>query len=433
MPEIVTQFKPTPVQIQAQQLLTGDALHTLLFGGSRSGKTFVTVYQIVCRALIAPNSRHCILRKHFSDINKSIISDTFPSVIDKCLPGLTYDLNKSLFYARFPHNGSEIWFGGLDAGDKILGNEYVTMYFNEVSELNYDQLETAYSRNAQKCSSLRNRFFYDENPVGKTHWSYKLFVEGVNPVDNTKLLHPENYCSMRMNPADNAVNLSETYLEQLKSLSAKKRARFLDGEWQDDSANALWKRSTMINPFRCHGVNPDELDRIVVAIDPAVTSTDQSDETGIIAAGVKYGRNGADDHFYVLDDFSLKGSPTEWANTAIEVYDYYSADRIIAEVNNGGDMVETVIRNIDDQVAFSAVRATRGKILRAEPIAALYEKGRVHHAGEFQLLEDQMCNFTGSDGEKSPDRLDALVWAITELADGGSGEASDGGAAAFTY
>lgn len=433
MPEIVTQFKPTPVQRQAQQLLTGDALHTLLFGGSRSGKTFVAVYQIVCRALIAQNSRHCILRKYFSDINKSIISDTFPSVIDKCLPGLTYDLNKSLFYARFPHNGSEIWFGGLDAGDKILGNEYVTMYFNEVSELNYDQLETAYSRNAQKCSSLRNRFFYDENPVGKTHWSYKLFVEGVNPIDNTKLLHPENYCSMRMNPADNAVNLSETYLEQLKSLSAKKRARFLDGEWQDDSDNALWKRSTMINPFRVRSINPDELDRIVIAIDPAVTSTAQSDETGIIAAGVKYGKVGADDHFYILEDGSLRGTPSEWARSALRLYYYYSADRIIGEVNNGGDLIESVIRGEDDLVSFRSVRATRGKILRAEPVAALYEKGRVHHAGEYQLLEDQMCNYTGVEGEKSPDRLDALVWAITELMDDSSGSVQQGANMALTY
>lgn len=425
-------FRPTPVQQQAKRLLGGDALHTLLFGGSRSGKTFINIWAIVARAILEPESRHCILRKFFAMANKSIINDTFPKVMKVCFPQVPYTLNKSLFYAKIPNN-SEIWFGGLDEGDKILGNEYATMYFNEISELSYDQVETAYSRNAQKCIRIRNRFFYDENPVGKTHWSYKLFVEGLNPADNTPLLHPENYCSMRMNPMDNLANLSDTYIAQLQSLSARKRARFLDGDWQDDSANALWKRSTMINPYRVHNINPDELDRIVIAIDPAVTSTDQSDETGIVAAGVKYGRNGADDHFYVLDDFSLKGSPTEWANAAIEVYDYYSADRIIAEVNNGGDMVETVIRNIDDQVAFSAVRATRGKILRAEPVAALYEKGRVHHAGEFQLLEDQMCNFTGLDGEKSPDRLDALVWAITELADGGSGEASDGGAAAFTY
>lgn len=417
MPEIVTKISLTPAQRQAQALLTGDALHTLLFGGSRSGKTFITIYQIICRALIAEGSRHCILRRYFSDVNKSIISDTFPSVIEKCLPGLPYELNKSLFYARFPHNGAEIWFGGLDAGDKILGNEYVTMYFNEVSELNYDQLETAYSRNAQKISNLRNRFFYDENPVGKTHWSYKLFVEGVNPIDNTKLRNPENYCSMRLNPMDNMANLSSTYIEQLQSLSAKKRARFLDGEWQDDSENALWKRSTMINPFRVHNIDPGELDRIVIGIDPAVTSTEKSDETGIVAVGVKRGKSTADNHYYVLEDGSMRGTPSQWAEAAVELYWYYKADRIVAEVNNGGDLVESVIRNADPGASFKAVRATRGKILRAEPIAALYERGVVHHAGYFNRLEDQMCNYTGDIKEKSPDRLDALVWAITELSE----------------
>ena len=274
-----------------------------------------------------------------------------------------------------------------------------------------------YSRNAQRCKKIRNHFFYDENPVGKTHWSYKLFVSGINPTDNTKLIRPDNYCSMRMNPADNIENLSESYIEQLKSLSARKRARFLEGEWQDDSENALWKRSTMINPFRVANIDPSELDRIVIAVDPAVTSTKKSDETGIVAVGMKRGQRGADNHYYVLEDQSMKGTPGEWAEQACELYWLYSADRIIAEVNNGGDLVETIIRNADPQVAYKSVRATRGKILRAEPVSELYERGLVHHVGEFQQLEDQMCNYTGDIGEDSPDRLDALVWGITELSE----------------
>jgi PBSX family phage terminase large subunit len=425
-------FKPTPAQIDAIKLLGGDALHTLLFGGSRSGKTFIIVWAIVARALLEPGSRHCVLRRYFAMLNKAIVNDTFPKVMQICYPNIPYTLNKSLFFARFP-NGSEIWFVGLDEGDKILGNEFATMYFNEVSEMSYDSLETAYSRNAQKCKRIRNHFFYDENPVGKTHWSYKLFVSGLNPTDGTKLIRPENYCSMRMNPVDNLANLSDTYIEQLQSLSARKRARFLEGEWQDDSENALWKRSTMINPFRVHGIDPAELDRIVVAIDPAVTSNDNSDETGIVVVGIKYGKVGIDDHFYVLEDGTRRGSPSEWARAALELYYYYSADRIIGEVNNGGDLIETVIRNEDANVPFKAVRATRGKILRAEPVAALYEQGRVHHDGELQLLEDQMCNYTGADGEKSPDRLDALVWAITELMGDYSGSADNGGHVPLTY
>lgn len=425
-------FKPTPAQIEAIKLLGGDALHTLLFGGSRSGKTFIIVWAIVARAMLEPGSRHCILRKYFSAVNKSIINDTFPKVMQLCFPQVPYSMNKSLFFARFP-NESEIWFGGFDGGDKILGNEYATMYFNEVSEFGYDRLETAYSRNAQKCMKLKNHFFYDENPVGKTHWSYKLFVEGVNPIDGTLLANPGNYCSMRLNPADNKVNLSDTYLAQLQSLSAKQRARFLDGEWQDDSENALWKRATMINPYRHVHCNPEELDRIVIAVDPAVTSAESSDETGIVVAGVKYGGRNADNHYYVLDDYSMRGTPNEWAERLVELYYGYEADRIVAEVNNGGDMIEALIRDKDKSVAFQAVRATRGKILRAEPIAALYERGIVHHVGEFPILEDQMCNYTGGVAEKSPDRLDALVWALTQLSGNNSGHIGGGADLALTY
>ena len=229
-------FSKTKAQTEAVRLLCGDATHILLFGGSRSGKTFILVRSVVIRALRAAGSRHCILRKHFTDLNKSIVCDTFPAVMEKCFPEMPYALNKSLYFARFP-NGSEIWFGGLDKGDKILGNEYATMYFNEISEISYDQVETAYSRNAQRCDGLVNRFYYDCNPPGKSHWSYKLFEDGVNPADNKAVLHPELYAHMRMNPVDNLENLSETYLQSLEMLSARKKARFLRGEWQESPSH----------------------------------------------------------------------------------------------------------------------------------------------------------------------------------------------------
>ena len=415
------EFRLTAVQREASALLGGKARHTLLFGGSRSGKTFVIIAKIVARALIEPESRHCCLRKYFSDINRAIICDTFPAVMKMVYPEVRYTLNKSLFFVSLP-NGSEIWFGGLDAGDKILGNEYATIYFNEVSQIEYSQIETAYSRNAQKCSAIKNRFYYDENPVGKTHWSYRLFVQGVNPADNTILADPENYCSMRMNPADNRDNLSDAYLGQLRTMSSRNRARFLEGEWQDDSENALWKRSTMIDPFRAIHP-PAELERLVIGVDPAVTSADASDLTGIVAAGMA--RNAAGEpEYYVLEDRSLKASPNDWAGAVIDLYDDLDADRVVAEVNNGGDLVEALLRRTEPSVSFRAVRATRGKLVRAEPIAALYERGIVHHVGSFQELEDQMCNYTGAADEKSPDRMDALVWALTELSSG-SGEVSE--------
>ena len=156
---------------------------------------------------------------------------------------------------------------------------------------------------------------------------------------------------------------------------------------------------------------PPELRRIVVAIDPAASTGADADETGIVVAGL----SASGDDAYVLDDFSGHFTPHHWAARALAAYRDFAADRIVGEVNNGGDMVEATLRALDPAASFKAVHASRGKVLRAEPVAALYERGRVHHVGAFPALEDQMCGFTGARTAPSPDRLDALVWAVTEL------------------
>jgi predicted phage terminase large subunit-like protein len=179
----------------------------------------------------------------------------------------------------------------------------------------------------------------------------------------------------------------------------------LDGEILDDNPGALWKRD-QIETLRVTQHPP--LIRIAVAIDPAVTANEGSDETGIIVGGV-----GEDGHGYILDDKSLRARPPEWARTAVTAYYMHKADRIFAEVNNGGDLVEATIRIIDPAIPYTAVHASRGKVTRAEPVAALYERGRVHHVGTFPDLEDQLCSW--EQGMSSPDRLDALVWLLTEL------------------
>ena len=188
----------------------------------------------------------------------------------------------------------------------------------------------------------------------------------------------------------------------------------------DDNPNALWQRGN-IDEHRVMKA-PVELERIVVAIDPAVTSNADSDETGIVVAA--RGRERLPDgdsvsHFYVLADCSLRDTPEQWGRRAVAAYNEINADRIVGEVNNGGDLVETVLRNIDRNISYTAVRASRGKTTRAEPVAALYEQGRVHHVGTLGALEDQLCDYDPAVSEKSPDRMDALVWAITELMDDG--------------
>ncbi len=182
----------------------------------------------------------------------------------------------------------------------------------------------------------------------------------------------------------------------------------LDGELIADQDGALWRRD-WIEAARVRAV-PD-LDRIVVAVDPPASST--GDECGIVVAG----RGGSDG--YVLADYSLGGlTPAGWAARVMQAYADFDADAIIAEANQGGDMVKSVLQQADADAPVKLVHASRGKITRAAPIAALYEAGRVHHAGLFAALEDQMCHYDGSKGAKSPDRMDALVWALSDLFEG---------------
>jgi phage terminase large subunit-like protein len=173
-----------------------------------------------------------------------------------------------------------------------------------------------------------------------------------------------------------------------------------------EAPGALWRQAE-IDEHRVTG-HP-ELRRIVVAIDPAVTSSEQSDETGILVGG-RHEKEG-----YVLEDGSGRYSPRGWAVHAIDLFDKWKADRIIGETNNGGDMIEETLRAIRPNIPFKKVTASRGKDARAEPVAALYEKGMVHHVGQFPLLEEQLCTWERLSTHRSPDRLDALVWAMTEL------------------
>ena len=217
---------------------------------------------------------------------------------------------------------------------------------------------------------------------------------------------------------ENMSNLADAFFTRIikKYEGTRLGRQELNAEVLDDNPGALWKRGPMIDACRIGSSQvPANLTRIVVGVDPAVTATEESDETGIVVAA-----KGPQDppHFYVLADASVAmASPDQWASRAVEAFDTWHADRIVGEVNNGGDLVEAVIRHKRPLVSYEAVRASRGKVLRAEPIAALYEQGRVHHVGCFPTLEDQMCDYDPNSSTKSPDRMDALVWALTQLSD----------------
>ena len=217
---------------------------------------------------------------------------------------------------------------------------------------------------------------------------------------------------------DNQRNLAPSFFTAVirKYEGTRLGRQELNAELLDDNPSALWTHA-LIDAARVKEA-PADMRRVVIGVDPAVTSNEESAETGIIPVGAKW--MGDTEHYFVLDDRTVSDKPSGWARATVSAYHDHKADRIVAEVNNGGDLVESVIRNVDRNVAYSSVHASRGKTKRAEPVAALYEQGRVHHVGVFAQLEDQMCSWDPtlpSDQQKSPDRMDALVWAITELSD----------------
>ena len=211
---------------------------------------------------------------------------------------------------------------------------------------------------------------------------------------------------------DNSANLAASFMEQITAKYAGTRLgrQELEAEILDDVPGALWTRK-MLDDQRVK--DAPEMSRVVVAIDPSGTDgNDEGDEIGIVAAG-----RGVDGRGYVLGDYTCKLSPDGWARRAITAYYQHEADRVVAERNFGGAMVRAVIRSADGGVPFKEVTASRGKAARAEPVSALYEQGRVSHIGSLPLLEDEMCLMTASGymGERSPNRVDALVWALTEV------------------
>jgi phage terminase large subunit-like protein len=247
-------------------------------------------------------------------------------------------------------------------------------------------------------------------------WGDRLATTTPRPIKLLKALlarEGQDVVVTRGSTFENEANLAPTFVQALRDRYEGTRLgrQEINAELLSDTPGALWHLEWL---DRDRVARAPELQRIVVAIDPAVSNNEGSDETGIIVAGI-----GGDKHAYVIEDISGRYAPHEWAAKAIEAYRRHKADRIIAEINNGGQMVEATIRMVDPVASFKSVHASRGKVVRAEPIGALYEQRRVHHVGTFPTLEDQMCAFT-SDFDRgragySPDRVDALVWALTEL------------------
>ena len=415
----------TPRQLEAQGILAGDATHMLLVGGSRSGKTFLIVRNIVMRLLKAPASRHAIFRFRLNHLVTSVFLDTFPKVMRLAYPGVEHATHVQDKYVTFG-NGSELWFAGLDDKDrteKILGMEFATLFFNEASQIPWASVTTALTRLAQKAEQrienrspapLKLRAYYDCNPPSKSHWTYRLFVERRDPETREPLRNAADYAYFAINPTDNLENLSPEYIGQLEALPARMRVRFLEGRFAEANPNALFPDEVLDKWRVLDGAVPD-LVRVVIAVDPSGSGdadNADNDAIGIVVAGI-----GTDGNAYVLEDDTVKAGPATWGKIAASAYERHAADCIVGETNYGGAMVAQTIQVARPRTPFKGVVASRGKAVRAEPFAALYETGKVRHVGRFVELEEELAGFStaGYTGAGSPNRADALIWALAEL------------------
>jgi phage terminase large subunit-like protein len=306
-------------------------------------------------------------------------------------------------------NGSQAWAYNATEPDQLRGPQHHFAWVDELAKFRYiqdtwDQLQFGLRL------GTKPRVLVTTTPQPKG------LIKELVAAEDTGRVHVTRGATL-----DNAANLATSTVESLYSRYGGTRLgrQELNGEILGDIPGALWSADG-IEQTRIKKEDMPELERIVVAIDPAASSEEKSDENGIVVVGMARDADGYA-RGYVLADRTLRGTPEEWSRAAIKAYREFDADKLIAEKNQGGEMVSAVLRAADRNVPVSLVHATRGKHIRAEPISALYEQGRIHHVGRFDLLEDQMTAFSIDNlrdkNSGSPDRVDALVWGLTELFD----------------
>jgi len=368
----------------------------LILAGRGWGKTRTGAQDIVSYACRNENVRCAVVAPTFGDLRR-VCFEGSSGIVSLLSEELYANGKKKSGYNRSAveiqlFNGSLITGYAASEPDRMRGPQYHRAWCDELAAWRY----------SDAWDQLQFGMRLGKNPQ-------TIITTTPRPTPLIRLLHDRKDCIVTTGSTfENEANLAQSALELFKERYEGTRLgrQELYAEILDEVEGALWTYS-MIEESRVREM--PEMKRVVVGVDPAVTNNDESDETGIVVCGL-----GLDDRYYIIDDVSGKMSADAWAKTAINAYYEHKASRIIAEVNNGGDLVERLIRTIDKNIPYMKVHASRGKIIRAEPISALYEQKRVSHVGTFTKLEDQMCSFTGQAGA-SPDRLDAMVWAMTEL------------------
>ena len=371
----------------------------LILAGRGWGKTRTGAQDIAFYALTHPNSICAVIAPTHGDLKKVCFGGN--SGLRSIIPDECYEVSRGR--KAYSENTAEI---RLSNGSKILGFPAI-----EPDRLRGPQFHRAW---CDELAAWRYPETFDQLMFGLRLGDNPQCIITTTPKPTPlirSLIDRDDVIVTSGSTFENEANLAPSALAMLKDKyeGTTLGRQELYAEVIDNMEGALWKAS-LLEETRLQKIDKNNLTQIIVAIDPAVTVGEDSDETGIMVVG-----KDINNVFYVLEDLSGRYSADKWGKIAINAFYNWNADRIVAEVNNGGDLVERLLRNIDDNVSYRSVHATRGKMVRAEPIAALYEQKRVHHIGYFPEVESQMCTYTGDRPKPSPDRLDALVWGLTEL------------------
>lgn len=376
--------------------IEGDWNVWLILAGRGFGKTHTGARDAALYALKNPNTQVAVVVPTFGDLRRVAFGG--PSGMLQFIPkellldGRGQGYNSTAAEIRL-FNGSKIMGFSATEPDRLRGPQFHRAWCDELAAWRYPETFD------QLMFGLR---------LGRDPRCVITTTPKPTPLIKN-LLKRTNVCVTRGTTFENVDNLAPAAIQQLEEKYGNTTLgrQELYAEVIEGLEGALWSYE-LLEETRVNKDALPEMRKIVIGIDPAVTSGEGSDETGMVVCG-----QGVDGRFYVIDDLSLKDTPDGWMRKAVGAYYKYEADVIIAETNNGGDLVQSLLRTIDKNVPYRKVHASRGKLTRAEPIAALYEQKKVSHVGIFAKLEEQLCFYTGDD--KSPDRLDALVWALTEL------------------
>jgi phage terminase large subunit-like protein len=375
----------------------------LVLAGRGFGKTRMGSEWIRKIARENPGCRIALVAETAADARDVIVKGD--SGLLACDPTLTEDCWSPTNRCISWPNGTKAWCYNATEPDQLRGPQHHFAWVDELAKFH----------KIQEC--------WDQLQFGLRLGTHPQVLVTTTPQPKTlikRLINDSDTVVTRGATLDNAANLAKNTVKQLYERYSGTRLgrQELEGEILGDIPGALWTHTSIDDTRLNEDAELPDFERVIVAVDPAASSNEGADENGIVVVGYARDSEGFA-RGYVLEDASLRGSPEEWASAAVRMYRKWQADKIVAEKNNGGEMVETVIRTVDRTVPIKLVHASRGKVVRAEPISALYEQGRIHHVGRHDKLEDQMCSFSidlvRNASEGSPDRVDALVWGLTEI------------------